>query len=74
MALSAQVPEEDFEGMEVAGSRVVIKNTGDGLSDAMDVEGLHVTLGDRIFFVHRGRLRSGAVQAEEGRRGQGARA
>ena len=51
MALSAQVPEEDFEGMEVAGSRVVIKNTGDGLSDAMDVEGLHVTLGDRIFFV-----------------------
>ena len=51
MALSAQVPEEDFEGMEVAVSRVAIKNTGDAISDAMDVEGLHVTLGDRVYFV-----------------------
>jgi hypothetical protein len=44
----------DYEGLTVTGSRIKIVNVGDGLSDALKVDPVALSLGDETFHVVRG--------------------
>lgn len=53
----AELTELDsFEGMPVTGTRLVIRNTGDGLSDAMEVAPEVYHVGDEVGVFIRGKV------------------
>lgn len=54
-----------FEGSDITGSTVRIRKVGDGLEDALKVDGVDLKIGQEVFFIGRGKVRTVAFPPDK---------